>query len=189
MPFKRQFGFTPAEARLASLLVDGKNLRSAATALDVSYETARGTLKALFQKTATHRQTELVIKLIRVTRLVTVSAALLAFGCDAHAGGNWPDGPNKHFLENLKRPDNHKYPGRDFKSQSCCGVADTVKTKYRVEKTEGPYPEDIWFAWLNEQWVRIPPDKIVPDYSPDGQPFLFLLAGTIQCFVRPKGGI
>jgi hypothetical protein len=35
----------------------------------------------------------------------------------------------------------------------------------------------------------VPPDKIVPDYAPDGQAYLFMLAGTIQCFVRPKGGL
>jgi hypothetical protein len=29
----------------------------------------------------------------------------------------------------------------------------------------------------------------VPDYAPDGRPYLFMLAGTIQCFVRPKGGL
>ena len=30
---------------------------------------------------------------------------------------------------------------------------------------------------------RFPPEKIVHDHAPDGQPYLFLLAGTIQCFV------
>jgi hypothetical protein len=34
----------------------------------------------------------------------------------------------------------------------------------------------------------VPPEKIVPDYAPDGQAYLFLLADTIQYFVRPKGG-
>jgi hypothetical protein len=28
-----------------------------------------------------------------------------------------------------------------------------------------------------------------PDFAPDGQAYLFLLAGTIQCFVKPKGGL
>jgi hypothetical protein len=37
--------------------------------------------------------------------------------------------------------------------------------------------------------VPVPPEKIVPDFAPDGQPYLFLLADTIQCFVRPKGGL
>ena len=38
-------------------------------------------------------------------------------------------------------------------------------------------------------WVIVPSDKIVQDYAPDGQPYLFMLAETIQCFVRPKGGL
>jgi hypothetical protein len=50
------------------------------------------------------------------------------------------------------------------------------------------HPEDHWYAWLDDNWVIVPPDKIVPDYAPDGQAYLFMLAGTIQC-VRPKGGI
>ena len=27
----------------------------------------------------------------------------------------------------------------------------------------------------------------MPDFAPDGQPYLFLLADTIQCFVPPTG--
>ena len=104
-------------------------------------------------------------------------------------GHEWPDGPNKSYLENLQRPDNHRHPHRDEKSRSCCGAADTVKTKFKVEPGDGPYPEDRWYAWLRGAWVRVPPDKIVPDYAPDGQPYLFVLADTIQCFVRPKGGL
>jgi hypothetical protein len=29
----------------------------------------------------------------------------------------------------------------------------------------------------------------IKDFSPNGQPYLFLLADTIQCFVPPKGGL
>ena len=49
---------------------------------------------------------------------------------------------------------------------------------------------------LDNKWVAIPPDKIVPDYAPDGQPYLFLLTPPsrpdlyeILCFVRPRGGL
>jgi hypothetical protein len=63
-----------------------------------------------------------------------------------------------------------------------------VKTKFKVEPGDGPHPEDRWYAWINDQWVPVPPDKIVPDYAPDGTPYLFVMAGTIQCFVRPQGG-
>ena len=94
-------------------------------------------------------------------------------------------------LTKLQRPDNHLNPHRqlDSKSLFCCGIADTVKTKFKVEAGNERYPEDRWYAWLKEQWVPIPSEKIVQDYAPDGQPYLFLLADTVQCFVRPKGGL
>jgi hypothetical protein len=101
------------------------------------------------------------------------------------------DGPLKEWLEGLKRPDNDRHPERhqNWKSLFCCGEADIVKTKFKVEYTGGPYPEDQWYAWLREAWAPIPPEKILPEYAPNGEAFLFVLAGTIQCFVRPKGGI
>jgi hypothetical protein len=104
------------------------------------------------------------------------------------AGGEWPDGPNKQWFQTLERPDNDKNPWRDVKSRLCCGVADTVKTKFRVEWAGDKYPEDRWYAWLDDKWTLIPPEKIVKDHAPDGQPYLFLLAGSIQCFVRPTVG-
>jgi hypothetical protein len=74
--------------------------------------------------------------------------------------------------KNLMRPDNHKHPYRDKRSLSCCDAGDTVQTQYRVEMGDGPYPEDSWFALIEGKWERIPPDKIVPDYAPDGRPYL-----------------
>jgi hypothetical protein len=119
-------------------------------------------------------------------------AVLLVFAPDVgRAGGEWPDGPNKEWFQNLQRPDNDAYPERksDPKSLYCCGAADVVKTKFKVELGGDRYPEDTWYAWLKESWTKIPAEKIVKDYAPNGQPYLFMLAGTIQCFVRPKGGI
>ena len=100
------------------------------------------------------------------------------------------DGPHKEWLGGLLRPDNNRYPERrsDSKSLFCCGEADVVKTKFKVETTGGPYPEDRWYAWLNESWTLVPPEKVLEEYAPNGEAFLFVLAGTIQCFVRPKGG-
>jgi hypothetical protein len=106
----------------------------------------------------------------------------------SQAGGEWPDGPHKEWFQSLERPDNDKNPYRDLKSRSCCGAADVVKTRFRVESGDEKYPEDRWFAWVNEQWIPIPPEKIVKDHAPNGQPYLFMLAGTVQCFVRPKDG-
>jgi putative tryptophan/tyrosine transport system substrate-binding protein len=74
---------------------------------------------------------------------------------------------------------------RDF----CCGVADTVKTKFKVEPGDERYPEDRWYAWIKDEWLAIPSEEIVQDYAPDGQAYLFMLSDTVQCFVRPKGGL
>ena len=46
----RHFSLTPAEAKLASQLMIGKSLRAAARELNVTYETARTTLRSIFQK-------------------------------------------------------------------------------------------------------------------------------------------
>jgi DNA-binding CsgD family transcriptional regulator len=60
------FGLTPAESRLASALTDGGTLLEAAKGLNISWETARTQLKAVFLKTDTHRQSELVALLSRL---------------------------------------------------------------------------------------------------------------------------
>jgi len=64
------FGFTAAEARLAALLADGEDLRSAAARLNITYGTARARLAEIFQKTETRRQGELIRLL-----LTTIAAA------------------------------------------------------------------------------------------------------------------
>jgi len=54
------FGLTRAEARLARQLSSGESLADAADVLGIKLETARAHLKAVFSKTDTHRQSELV---------------------------------------------------------------------------------------------------------------------------------
>jgi DNA-binding CsgD family transcriptional regulator len=54
------FGLTEAEARLASILAGGVELRSAAEQLKITYGTARARLAEIFQKTETRRQGELI---------------------------------------------------------------------------------------------------------------------------------
>lgn len=56
----RIFGLTPAEARLASMIAEGSTIETVAEELQISRETARTQLKAVFAKTSTHRQAELV---------------------------------------------------------------------------------------------------------------------------------
>jgi DNA-binding CsgD family transcriptional regulator len=62
----RAFGLTPAEARLASIVAEGIGLEHAAKELGIARETARNQLKAVFAKTGTHRQGELVALLSRL---------------------------------------------------------------------------------------------------------------------------
>jgi DNA-binding CsgD family transcriptional regulator/PAS domain-containing protein len=57
------YGLTPAEARLAAHLAAGETPDEAAEALGVARETARSQLKAVFAKTDTRRQGELLRKL------------------------------------------------------------------------------------------------------------------------------
>jgi DNA-binding CsgD family transcriptional regulator/PAS domain-containing protein len=54
------FGLTEAEARLASELAGGEDLRTAAGKLEITYGTARSRLAQIFQKTDTRRQGELI---------------------------------------------------------------------------------------------------------------------------------
>ena len=58
---------------------------------------------------------------------------------------------------------------------TCCGPGDVVKTKFRVELATSAYPRDVWYALLDDVWVRIPEDRIVPDHAPDGQAHLFVI--------------
>lgn len=67
----RLFGFTPAEASLAMLLVNGLTLDETATELNISRNTARTHLRSVFSKTGVGRQTMLV-------RLILKSVATLA---------------------------------------------------------------------------------------------------------------
>ena len=64
------FGLTKSEARLASQLMGGQCLEEIAAANDVSLGTVRSQIKAVFAKTHTHRQAELVGLL---TRLALIS--------------------------------------------------------------------------------------------------------------------
>jgi DNA-binding CsgD family transcriptional regulator len=54
------FGLTAAEAKLASLIAAGISVKRTAEVLHIANETARNQLKAVFAKTETHRQGELV---------------------------------------------------------------------------------------------------------------------------------
>ena len=60
------FGLSPAEAKLAAIIATGSSPERAAQQLGIARETARNQLKAVFAKTDTHRQSELVAVLSRI---------------------------------------------------------------------------------------------------------------------------
>jgi DNA-binding CsgD family transcriptional regulator len=66
--FAQLFGLTPAEARLASRLAAGDSPSAVAETLGLSKHTIRVQLKALMNKTDTHRQAELVRLLMLAAR-------------------------------------------------------------------------------------------------------------------------
>jgi DNA-binding CsgD family transcriptional regulator len=61
----RTFALSVAETRIAERIAVGVSLEKAAEDLGISRETARNQLKAVFAKTGTHRQSELVALLSR----------------------------------------------------------------------------------------------------------------------------
>jgi DNA-binding CsgD family transcriptional regulator len=62
----KTFRLTPSEAKLACIIARGAPPYIAARELKISRETARNQLKAVFAKTDTHRQSELVALLLQV---------------------------------------------------------------------------------------------------------------------------
>lgn len=63
------FGLTAAEARLAAEMASGDAVEDAAVRLGITKETARNHLKSIFQKTAVHRQSELVALMAKLPDL------------------------------------------------------------------------------------------------------------------------
>jgi DNA-binding CsgD family transcriptional regulator len=64
----RVFGLTAAEARLAGRLLGEESLEAAAESLGVSYSTARNQLRAVYQKTDTHSQAQLIALIARLAK-------------------------------------------------------------------------------------------------------------------------
>ena len=62
----KTFRLTPSEAKVACIIARGAPPDIAARELKISRETARNQLKAVFAKTDTHRQSELVALLLQV---------------------------------------------------------------------------------------------------------------------------
>jgi DNA-binding CsgD family transcriptional regulator len=59
------FELTPAEAKLAVALVEGLDLQKIARSHNTALETVRSQLKAIFLKTGTRRQSDLIALVLR----------------------------------------------------------------------------------------------------------------------------
>jgi DNA-binding CsgD family transcriptional regulator/PAS domain-containing protein len=64
---RRCYGLTPAEARLAMILVEGRSLKEAADSCAVTHNTAKSQLKSVFMKTQVRRQGELIRLLLNTS--------------------------------------------------------------------------------------------------------------------------
>jgi hypothetical protein len=122
----------------------------------------------------------------RICASLLAAATSLTFSTAGLTHGDWPEGAHKEWFQNLQRPDNAQPPELqlDPKSLFCCGAADVVKTKFKVEPAGGRCPDDVWYGWLNDTWTKVPPEKIVKDFASNDQAHLFVLAGTI--FSQPS---
>lgn len=60
------FGLTPAECRVATLLAEGLSLKEIADQLGTRHDTVRKQLRAIYQKTSTNRQPELIRLLLHL---------------------------------------------------------------------------------------------------------------------------
>lgn len=63
---QRLYGLAPRQAQLAELLATGRSLKEAAKTLGITLVSARQYLKLILQKTGTHRQADLVRKILLV---------------------------------------------------------------------------------------------------------------------------
>jgi hypothetical protein len=117
--------------------------------------------------------------------------SLLTWGRPTFAHEHPRDNSDSQFLDTLERPDNAANPSRDPHSRLCCTNKDAVKVDYElVLPSGGKYPEPDWYVWIDLDGtglkrVHVPPEKIVTEYAPSGQAYVFVLGQTIQCFVRP----
>ena len=67
---QRCYGLTPAEARLAMVLLDGHSLKKTADSCGVTHNTAKSQLKSVFAKTQVRRQGELIRVLLNTGGVV-----------------------------------------------------------------------------------------------------------------------
>ena len=70
--YRETFGLTPAEARLAARLKEGRSLKEAAADLNIAVNTARNQIKGVFEKLGVNRQSDLIRHLTELSQLAAV---------------------------------------------------------------------------------------------------------------------
>ncbi len=103
---RESFGLTPAEVRLARKLRDGKALKEAADDLDVSVNTVRNQLRAIFDKMGLKRQSDLVRAL---TELSSIAGVI-----DAHSPGGEIGAHDAPPVHSIILPDGRRLAYRDY---------------------------------------------------------------------------
>ena len=76
----------------------------------------------------------------------------------------------------------------DQKSLFCCGIADTVKTKFKVEPGDERYSEDRWYAWLKDDWVLYRRKRLFPTLRLMGKPTCFCSPAPFSALCDRKEG-
>jgi DNA-binding CsgD family transcriptional regulator len=104
--FARLFALTRAETRVAAQLFSGEGIRKVASTLNIALSTAQSHLKHILEKTATHRQAELVKLFYQVTLPRGVVRNAVNTALDEAAGGREPDSASgqRAFGQNRGRP-------------------------------------------------------------------------------------
>ena len=79
---RHRYQLTAAEERIALRLLQGQDIKEIADCLRLSRETVRAHLRAIFRKTETRRQSELISRLLQ-GRLAFAGALAASYGADA----------------------------------------------------------------------------------------------------------
>ena len=117
----------------------------------------------------------------------------MQFGCSREGMVRFFGGTRKNVARSLATSRDHVHDASAQRRPRAARFKNRPRAPRRqASKHAAPaLPERLFNgrAWINDDWVLIPREKIVLDHAPNGEAYLFMLAGTIQCFVRPKGGL
>lgn len=105
---RESFGLTAAEVRLAMKLRDGRALREAAEELEVSVNTVRNQLRAIFDKMGLNRQSDLIRAL---TELSSVASAMDVVGPETESEDAASDAPP---IRSITLADGRRLAYRDY---------------------------------------------------------------------------